>query len=77
MTPDHHPGYVHLARELGINLLAEDVPKLLQLIYRVQAEEREACARVCDQSASLYSPLDPISGAYESAAQKIRARGQA
>ena len=41
----------------------------------VAAKEREACAKVCDRMAPIYEDLG--GSALESAAEAIRARGQA
>jgi hypothetical protein len=38
------------------------------------AEEREACAALCDDLSKWHSPL--VMATYESAAEAIRARGQ-
>ena len=44
----------------------------------VAAKEREACAKVCEQSAQNYYPVIPeASGACTHLAAAIRARGQA
>lgn len=46
------PGFVQMARHLGITLASEDAPKLAHLIGHYVAQEREACAKVCDREAT-------------------------
>ncbi|MBT9513287.1 MAG: hypothetical protein IV104_13150 [Acidovorax sp.] len=64
----------HIARELGIQLAAEDVPNLVAALHRAYAtglrdgatKEREACADLCDQFAAITAeaqqgPADSLS----------------
>jgi len=51
--------------------------RLMELVTVSAATEREACAKVCEQSAQNYYPVIPeASGACTHLAAAIRARGQ-
>ena len=77
---DYEPTIIEMAREAGwmhehdseTGFVAEAAFKFAQL---VSANEREACAKVCDRMAQRTQ--DIRSAALESAAENIRARGQA
>ena len=47
-----HPLYVGLAQQVGINLLSQDLPKLIafaeQVAVRATLVEREECAKLCE-----------------------------
>ena len=52
---------------------------LMTLVERVVAEEREACAKVCDDLADIHAKMNQWDShkTAETLAQAIRARGQA
>ena len=65
---------IELAREVGFNTEHAATNEYLhQFAERVRAEEREACAKVCDEMAAN----DKLSNYYKVAAHAIRAREQA
>ena len=71
---------IEMAREAGFDMspISSAVPKLKRFAILVASKEREACARVCEQSAQNYYPVIPeASGACTHLATAIRARGQA
>jgi hypothetical protein len=49
------------------------IKELKQFAALVEAEEREACAKLCEEMASWHGDL--VTAAYDSAADAIRKRG--
>lgn len=68
--PKPLPGFVQMARSFGITLASEDAQRLAHVIGHYVAQEREACAKVCEAQALL--PECPERAAY--CAEAIRAR---
>jgi len=64
---------IELARDCGINFHQAKWPELKRFAALVRADEREACAKLCDRMAQRTQ--DIRSAALESAAENIRARG--
>lgn len=50
------------------------IKELKQFAALVEVEEREACAKLCEEMASWHGDL--VTAAYDSAADAIRKRGQ-
>jgi hypothetical protein len=73
-----------IARELGIQVPTEDVPKLVSALHRAYAAglrdgtdaEREECAQVCDSVRAQWSFHMVAPSAAAQCADAIRARGQ-
>lgn len=67
----NHHEVMNLAREAGLFVPRDGIPKdgaLMRFFSRAVAAEREACADICDQHAS-------IEGIAQRCAAEIRARG--
>lgn len=66
---------IQLARECGfsVGIGSPALPKFTALIEKAVAEEREACALVCDERADASTNFD-IQCALDLAADAIRAR---
>ena len=50
--------------------------ELMRLIDRVQMQEREACAKVCEMSEPEFSDFENYYYAFSACASAIRARGE-
>jgi hypothetical protein len=67
---------IDMAREAGGDdwgLFRDFMPEIERLVALVRADEREACAKVCDRMAARCN--DIRAAALDSAADNIRARG--
>jgi hypothetical protein len=64
------------AREAGIDEFGSLDERLIFFAALVRADEREACAKVCEQEVCTCCWTDEALVAAEHLAQRIRARGQ-
>ena len=64
---------MEMARDCGINFHQAGWPELERLVEQVRADEREACAKVCEDIGRA-EEMQAIGNDY---AEAIRARGQA
>lgn len=79
-----HDEIISMARDAGFvladNATDEAVNRFRRLIVLAKEEEREACAKVCDQTAAYPSSLWEEAGCWNHAAEccasAIRARGE-
>lgn len=65
---------IDLAREYTVGGLEFDEEGLLRFVEIIAAEEREACAKVCESEIEKVKPAYSVTA--ENALKSIRARGQ-
>jgi len=68
---------IEMARKYTVGGLEFDLDGLKCFVDAIRADEREACAKVCDARAIEYDGFTEEQNASEKLAAAIRARGQA
>ena len=71
MTKDE---IIRMAREAGLFTHKEVQPELIAFVNLVAAQEREACAKVCEEIMQEHNPFDRQAGVARRCLDDIRAR---
>ena len=66
---------IHMAREAGLFTHKEVQPELERFANLVAAQEREECARLCQEIMQEHNPFDRQAGVARRCLDDIRARG--